>query len=302
MPSSDRSRELIHKYLEALASPSEIVELEVLLSTDPEVAGTFAEAARLDGLLKNHFRKQQKIEQVAALLQNAEATSGVSGARVEMDGERSGASAEPPRLTGSTFVRRFWEPTRPRRSPLARSLAVAARRWPWIAAALLLVTFAASIWVRQRPTNDSFQLVSGRVTVAGHDVPRVPEDTMFEVTGRSAAVLQFARGTRIELSAATRAALRPAPGAFVMTLNSGRGEFTIPRDQPPLRVETGLGVVTGTDCRFSLELMTTWPGPTAATERIQLPRLVVVVTRGSVTVERDGVSTTLSAGEQQIFL
>jgi hypothetical protein len=299
MPISDRSRELIHKYLEAHALPSEVVELEVLLSTDPDVAGAFAEAARLDSLLKNHFRKQQKIDQVAALLQTSEASSGKTGARTEAD--EPAAPAEPPRLTGSTFVRRLWEPTRPRRS-LARSLAATARRWPWIAAALLLIATAASVWVLRRPGRDSFQLASGRVIVADRDVQHVPEGVLFAVAGGEIAVLQFSHGTRIELTPATRAVLLQAAGTCTVRLNSGGGKITVPGDRPVVRVETELGIVTGTDCRFSVEFTTALPGATAATERLELPRLVVSVERGSVTVERGGVRTTLSAGDERVFL
>jgi hypothetical protein len=305
MPSSDRSRELIHKYFEDLASPSEVVELEVLLSTDPEVAGAFAEAARLDGMLKCHFRKQQKIDQVAALLQACEprsqSGSGLADPTIAA-AVGPGAPCEPPRLTGSTFVRRYSEPTRPRRSPIARSLAAAARRWRWIAASLLLATAAASVWFLSSAGEDSYRLISGRVTVAGRDVVDVPESAVFEVSGKDGVVIQFARGTRIELTPATRAALRRADGGFIMQLNSGGGEFMVPRDQRSFRIETDLGIVTGADCRFSLEIVTGLPGPAATTQRIPMPRLVVVVARGSVTVERAGVSTTLSAGEQQAFL
>src|SRR5579863_3508885 len=101
MSSSDRSRELIHKYLEDLAARSEIVELEVLLSTDPEVAGAFAEAARLDGLLKGHFRKQHKMDQVAALLHAADAspvTGNGAPETITSGASQPGALPEPPRL------------------------------------------------------------------------------------------------------------------------------------------------------------------------------------------------------------
>jgi hypothetical protein len=305
MSSSDRSRELIHKYLEDLASRSEIVELEALLSADPEVAGAFAEAALLDGMLKGHFRKQHKIDQVAALLHAAEASPATADSASEettAGAGQPGALAEPPRLTGSTFVRRFSEPTRPRRSPIARSLVVAARRWRWIAASLLMVTAAVSVWVLRNSGEESFRLVSGRVAVAGREVERVPADVPFEVAGKDSAVLRDARGIHIELTPATRATLRQASDGLVMQLSSGGGEFTVPHGQPGLRIETELGIVTGADCRFSLELGTTRPAPTAATQRLQGPRLIVVVAHGSVTVKREGVSTTLSAGEQQAFL
>ncbi len=262
MSSSDRSRELIHKYLEDLVSRSEIVELEVMLSTDPEVAGAFAEAARLDGMLKGHFRKQHKIDQVAALLHAAEA-SPTTGDRLpeatRTGAGQPGALAETPRLTGTTFVRRLSEPTRPRRSPIA-------------------------------------------VTVGGREAERVPAGFPFEVAGKDGAVLQGPRGIRLELTPATRAFLRQASDGIVIRLNSGGADITVPRGRAGLRIETELGIVTGADCRFSLELGMTLPAPATATQKIQAPVLIVVVARGSVIVERDGVSTTLSAGERQAFL
>jgi anti-sigma factor RsiW len=304
MSSSDRSRELIHKYLDDLASRSEIVELEVLLTTDPEVAGAFAEAARLDGMLKGHFRKQHKIDQVAALLHAAEASPANKGSPPEAttDPGQPGRHAEPPRLTGSTFVRRFSEPTRPRRSPIARSMAAAARRWRWIAASLLLVTAAMSVWVLRRQGEESFRLIAGRVTVAGREAERVPVGFPFEVADKDGAVLQGPRGIRLELTPATRAVVRQASGGIVIQLTSGSAEFIVPRGQPGLRIETELGIVTGADCRFSLELGTTLPAAATTTQKIQVPRLIVVVARGAVTVERDGVSTMLSAGQSQAFL
>ncbi len=304
MSSSDRSRELIHKYLEDLASRSEIVELEVMLSTDPEVAGAFAEAARLDGMLKGHFRKQRKIDQVAALLQAADTPPANTNSPPESTTGpgQPGAHAEPPRLTESTFVRRFSEPTRPRRSRIARSLAAGARHWRWIAASLLFVTAAMSVWVLNRPGEESFQLISGRVTVVGREAKRIPKDMPFEVAGKDGAVLQGPRGIRLELTPATRAVVRQGSDGIVVEFNSGSAEITVARGQPGFRIETELGIVSGSDCRFSLELGTTQPAPASATQGIQAPVLIVVVARGSVTIERDGVSTTLSAGERQAFL
>jgi ferric-dicitrate binding protein FerR (iron transport regulator) len=163
------------------------------------------------------------------------------------------------------------------------------------------VTFAAGVLVLGRPGDKSFRLISGRVTVYGREAQRVLVDLPFEVAGKDGAVLLGSQGIRLELTPATRAVLRRASGGIVMQLNSGGAEFTVPRGQHSLRIETELGIVTGADCRFSLELVTAPPGPGAMTG-IQLPRLIVAVTQGSVTVERDGVSTTISAGEQQAFL
>jgi hypothetical protein len=167
---------------------------------------------------------------------------------------------------------------------------------------LLVVTAAMSVWVLRRPSEESFRLISGRVTVAGREAERVPVGFPFEVAGKHGAVLEGPRGLRLELTPSTRAVLRQASDGIVVKLHSGGGEFTAPHGQPGLRIETELGIVTGAHCDFSLELGTTVPGPASATQRIQAPVLIVVVARGSITVERDGVSTTLSAGERQAFL
>ena len=68
MPASDRVRELIQKSLEAIASDSELAELDRLLATEPKVADALAAAARLHASLTRHFGKQQKLDQVARLL------------------------------------------------------------------------------------------------------------------------------------------------------------------------------------------------------------------------------------------
>jgi len=148
----------------------------------------------------------------------------------------------------------------------------------------------------------SFRLVSGRITVGGREAQRVPPGLPFEVAGKGGAVLEGPRGIRLELTPATRAVVRQASGSIVIQLNSGGGDFISPRGQPGLHIETALGIVSGADCRFSLELGTTLPAPASATQNIQVPRLIVVVAQGLVTVERNGVSTTLSAGERQAFL
>ncbi len=124
----------------------------------------------------------------------------------------------------------------------------------------------------------------------------------FEVAGKDGAVLQGPRGIRLELTPATRAVVRQGSDGIVVEFNSGSAEITVARGQPGFRIETELGIVSGSDCRFSLELGTTQPAPASATQGIQAPVLIVVVARGSVTIERDGVSTTLSAGERQAFL
>jgi ferric-dicitrate binding protein FerR (iron transport regulator) len=85
-------------------------------------------------------------------------------------------------------------------------------------------------------------------------------------------------------------------------LESGGGDFNVQPDQPSFRVETDLGIVTTSGGQFSLEFMTTLPEHVSSTVSLQLPRLVVVVAQGSVTVEQTGRTTRLSAGEEHVFL
>ena len=69
----ERTQELIQKYLDLAASELELAELEQLLASDSEIAHAFAEMARLHANLQSHFRKQYKIDQVAALLDASDA-------------------------------------------------------------------------------------------------------------------------------------------------------------------------------------------------------------------------------------
>ena len=307
MPIPERSHELIQKYLEALASESELSELEQLLATDPEVAHGFAEMARLHVNLQDYFRNQYKMDQVAALLNAPEPTSPPLPTLTvdEPDGKpvaaRPGTSVEPPSPLRSTFTPRYARPLKSRRAEVAGHLA-ALRKWKRIALALLLVVTGAALWSARNTGEGRPRLISGHMVVAGRDVTEIPENVLFEVTGHDAVVIELPGGARIELVAATRAAIGRDKDQFVVQLASGGGEFGVQPDQPSYRVETVLGVVTTDGGRFSLDLVTTLPEHVSPTASFQLPRLLVVVAQGSVTIKHAGVSTTLSAGEEHIFL
>ena len=299
MPVPERSHELIQKYLDALVSDSELAELEQLLATDTEVAHAFAEMARLHANLQEFFRKQYKMDQVAVLLNAPEPLQPLP---VCQPSGEPGPSIEPSSLPHSTFTPRYAEPLRSRGGEVARKLHAVIRSRKTIAVALVLLLAGAAFWSAKRPREERPRLISGRVTVAGRDVAEIPENAQFEVSGHDVAVIQLPGGARIELVAATRAAIRREKDQFVIELASGGGDFRVQPDQPPFRVETVLGVVSTHEGRFSLDLVTTLPAQVSATVSIQLPRLLVVVAQGSVAVEHAGVSTTLSAGEEQIFL
>jgi len=295
----ERAQELIQKYLDVPASESELAELEQLLATDAEVARAFAEMARLHANLQGYFLKQYKIDQVAALLNVPEApaplvgqTHGTAGLPTQADN-----SVEQPSPQRSTFTPRYTALAKPRRRTIVRN-------WKSLAAVALVLVVGTTIWIAKNAGGNGLRLVAGRVMVAGHDVNRIPLNESFEVAGRGPAIIELAGGARIELAAATRCAIGRDNQLFVLKLESGGGDFRVQSDQPSLRVETLLGEVTTSGGRFSLDLITTLPEQVSstATMSIQLPRLVVAVAQGAVTVKQAGISTTLSAGEERVFV
>lgn len=312
MPISDRAQQLIQKYLDLAATESELAELEQLLATDTGVAHAFAEAARLHASLENYFRKQYKMDQVASLLNapepaptplsTAPATGQPNGNSTHSaSSDKSAASSKPLR---STFTPRYTGPYKSHSREAGGKFVLVVRNWKSIAVAALILILGAVIWTANTTSAGGPRLISGRVTVAGRDLSHLPENAVFEVAGREAAVIELPGGARIELAAATRAAIGRDRNQLFMKLESGGGNFQVQPDQPSLRVETRLGEVTASAGRFSLNLITALPeqvSPTA-TVTIQLPRLVVAVAQGAVTVKRAGGLTTLSAGEEQVFL
>ena len=304
MPIPERSQELIQKYLDALASEAELCELERLLAADQEVAQAFAEMARLHANLQDYFRKQYKMEQVAALLNAPESTASPDANPPNGESNkatRSGASVEPLPLR-STFTPRYQGPFESRRGAVAGQFQAIARKWKQIAVAALILMMCVTLWSLHQTDGGRPRLISGHLTVAGRNVSQVPESGEFEVAGQDTAVIQLPGGARIELVATTRAAMRRDADQFVVELASGGGEFIVRPDQPSYRVKTELGVVTTNDGRFSLNLVTALPAHVSSTVELRLPRLVVVVALGSVTVKHAGVSTTLSAGQEQVFV
>jgi len=295
----ERSQELIQKYLDLAASETELAELEQLLIADAEVAQAFAEAARLHASLDGYFRKQYKIDQVASLLDAPDAPAPPAGQANGTAGPQAHADvpAEQQSPRRSTFTPRYKGLTRPRPGAIVRN-------WKSVAAAALVLVMGISVWVAKNAGGNGPRLVAGRVTVAGRDVNRIPDNASFEVVGREPAVIELPGGARIEFAAATRCAIGRDKDLFVLKLESGGGDFHVEPGQPSFRVETRLGEVTTSGGRFSLDLITKLPdqvSPTA-TESIQLPRLVVIVALGSATVRQAGISTTLSAGEERVFL
>ncbi len=300
---SERSHDLIQKYLDSLASDAELLELESLLASDPEVAEAFADAARLSASLQEYFQKQYKIGQVAALLEAPD--SAAAAAPAERNGGGPGLAGAPvvvPLPPGSAYVPIYAQLEKARRSRNAPRPTRPARRWASLIAIVLLLSMGIAVWSLRSPDALQPRLISGRITAAGRLVKAIRADREFEVTGKEGAVIELPGGARIKLADAARVTLRREGNQTVVQLISGAGEFDVPADHPEVIVETTLGVVATIGGRFSVDLVTELPELFKLTKPPTLPLLIVAVAKGSVTVERAGMKTELSAGEVQEFL
>ena len=294
MPITGRSRELIQKYLEGIASGEELTELETLLTSEAEVADAFVEAVRLDAALGDFFRQQYKMDQVAALLRDPS---------TEIANHPS-QTAQSPRPSGSVFVPRDTRPLSIRRAE-SSSYPTNVRRhryWKWIAAALLLATVGVIWGTWKSPPVESWRLASGHISVSGQEVTSLSLNVPFQVVGADAVVLQSSDGTRIELAPTSQATLSGDSHSSILTINSGGGEFQRPAGSKPFRLETPLATVTAQQGRFSLKLIAS-PPPAhySPTTPGRYPRLAVSVADGSVAVRQGASLITLSAGDERIF-
>ncbi len=307
MPLPERAQDLIQKYLDLAASESELAELEQMLAADAEVAIAFAEMARLHASLQGYFQKQYKMDQVAALL---DATAAAKAPAVDQPtgtaapATSGNSSIEQPLPRRTTFTPRYLGPVKPQRGIIARQLDAVVRHWKPVTVALLVLVIGTAVWIANNRSDDGLRLVSGRVTVAGRETRRIRANEEFEVANHEPAVIELLDGARIQLAAATRAAIVRDKDQIVVKLESGGGSFRVESGQPSFRVATRLGDVTTDAGKFSLDFITTLPEPVSPTApmQVQLPRLVVAVAEGSVTVNRSGVMTTVAAGEERVFL
>lgn len=302
MPVSDRSRELIQKYFDGLAAGADVEELERLLTADSDVAVAFAEAARLDAGLHDYFRKQYRINQVAALLDATKSTVDLESKTVAEESPASSAHAETSSTSASSesaYIPIDRRLIKRRRSRSWSHPSVSIVRWTSIAAASLLL-LVTGIWLFRNSLGERPRMITGHVLVAGQEVSSLPESTWFDV-GRNGVEIAFPGGVFMKLSGSTRATIRRESGEFKLQIASGGGQFEIPRRQFAFEVDTVLGAISTSQGRFSLELLTAVPGQISPPEQVRLPRLAVTVADGSVSVRQAGWVTTLGIGEQQFF-
>jgi hypothetical protein len=298
MPASHRDQELIQKYFDARASDAEMVELEKRLAADPEFAAMFADAARLNAGLEQHFRKQYKIAEVATLLESPEQ----SPANATSASRSRAASAFVPapakliaeRLARSASARQF---ARPRGNPWWRRIT---------AAALLLLAIGGVYWLLQRPGSNEFRLLSGHVAMSGQEVATVSENALFAVAEFGPATFRLPGGGQLKLAAGSAAHFRRHSDRIIVQVVSGGGEFDLSQSRATVHVETVLGTISGAGSRFSVDVASASPREFSSTAVVSvpnraLPNLTVSVVEGSVTVESHGVVTIVRAGETRMF-
>jgi ferric-dicitrate binding protein FerR (iron transport regulator) len=277
----DRSRRLIHRYLDQLASADEVADLGRLLATSPEAALALAEATRTETVLANYFREQRVRADVAACLRAPqEAVAGTSAAVT------TGPSADPIGVA---------------RVPPAKPFPPARRRlpWKWCAAALLVAAVGGAVAYRPGRPPALPDVLSGRVLVNGIEAVRIPDGARVEVAG-GAAVIRLSDGSRAELAPWSQAVLRGRGGGReAVELGQGGGQFEVEKGGKRFRVETPVGTVTARGGRFSVELE-----PAEGVEPMSkrgAVLLVVAALVGQVEVHSQGQRYVLAPGQSWVF-
>jgi anti-sigma factor RsiW len=166
MSQPGRSQELIQKYFDELASEDELLELEQLLASEPDAAALFAETARLHAGLHDLFRKQYKIDQVAALLDSSDALALPVPPTKPSPGHEDSADSRPAGSTSDSAFIPIPKHLVGRRRERFRFV-VPAIPWKWIgtAALLLAVTLGGWLWVRRRTATCRRHDFGGRAEV-----------------------------------------------------------------------------------------------------------------------------------------
>ena len=331
MSVTDRARELIQKSLEAIASESEYAELERLLAADPEVAFALANAARLHAGLSQHFRKQQKIGEIASLLGKSAGGPAASQNRPDRHAPPELTTGESADFNISDMDLRQFDPghidpdfaatgpvvssykardskmiklTKSRGS--RKRLGKHARTWAVLSLVLLVGAFFVAWW-GSHSRGDHFRVLAGQVAIAAQDVAEVPINAAFEVIGNESAILELPGGGRLELKQATRATLAKdtrgldkSDGTYpvVLELEAGGGIVTAPSDSLPFRIRTAFANVT-TQGRVSVNLTIGEPSHTAKPVGGGSRALHIAVLDGTAMVEQAGVVSWLQGNEHR---
>jgi hypothetical protein len=270
MPPLPRDIQLIGYYLDGLPSAQDLAELESRLRAEPGVASVLAAISRMDACLDAHFREEQDVRNIAAVVKNIEAG----------------------------------------RPALAPPQALAPSRWraarPWAAAAAILVLLCGvAAWLYLWMNSDTENLLlEGRVLVGGVEVTRIPEGARFVVPDAAPAVIRLTDGSRATFEPSSEAVLRgrAAERRQTVELVDGGGSFQVAKSGGSFEVATHLGNVTVPGTEFSVRLL-------PAGERDKEPAragvrpgaLAVAVKSGVVNVHFAGRTYVLREGQSRRF-
>jgi hypothetical protein len=264
---------LIERFLAGVATAEEHEQLDRLLATDPRAAELLACHARLDALLRSHFRTERRVEEVVLAERGRAGAKGTDG------------------TTPSTAVRRV-------------------RRWLVLAAALSVAVAATALvtlrWGHDEPVAAAGQLLSGRIEIAGKPADSegmlLPNDKPIVVAAGAPALIRLADGLHAELEPGTHAVLRgPSDGIRqAIELTRGGGTFVVERAaRGEFQVRTPAGRVTVLGTQFSVNVL--FPPGTGETKMRAKSMVLVAVISGLVQVDVGGVVHRLTGGDSYVF-
>jgi len=270
----DRSEDLIQRYLEHIASPAEVAELERLVAERTEVADALWDATRVDTLLTLHLH----------------------GIHSEM---QAGAGLDANHLRGRRLVRAV-------AAIAALLLVVVILGWS-LQGPTGQVAWDAAPTARIRAPRlnaAAYPVVAGMVEVEDIPATRVRSNTPLRVVGDRPAVIELAGGTRAELAVATAAIIRSPDdhSGQVLELLEGGGRFRVPpQGDGTFRVETCSGSVSTLGTDFEVNLWSTEGKEELDMSFRSMFVLAVAVVTGMVHVDVPGEQHVLSAGAQKLF-
>jgi ferric-dicitrate binding protein FerR (iron transport regulator) len=265
----DHARELVHRYLDEIATPAEFAELGRLLPLRPGLADMLAGFSRNEIILETRLRECRAQTAITATL--------------AIHAPEPALAIRPLHTVRRGFV-----------------------QWKWCAAALLLVATGMlfGFWVNG-PGARAGTVISGRVIVDGVEVAQVPDDSLLEVAGEDSAVIRLPDGSQAELAPDSAAVLRRQGWGRrkVVELDRGRATFWVGKGGKQFRVDTPLGSISGRDAEFRVELQPSEEpeeGEDNLNNRTSV-LLVVAALFGQVEVYSGGQHYVLAAGEMKEF-
>lgn len=259
---------LIQKYLDGIATPADMTQLEQLLAWDTRIADAFAEATRTEACLEEHFTDRRHLHKVEAII----------GAL---------ASEEAAVAEGN-----------------ATTLAFRKVVWRWVAAAVLLVcTGLGLVHLMSRTEAPPHTVIAGRVLVNGVEGGRIGEGAEVEVVGDQSAIIRFSDGSRAELTPSSKAVIRGSRrrAGAVVELTRGGGEFQVEHGNGNFRVETPVGKVTAHGTEFSVGLRPGGGEDDKTLSRKVAMALIVAVMAGNVEVQYGNNTYALGIGENRVY-